>query len=152
MRDRGVSPAVGFVTTLAITLLLVTSLFTSTGSLVSAERDSTVQSELDVLGNRFADQLTAADALVRATDAPTTVRVTDRLPERVAGEQYRIAIEQTGTSGDAYQYRLVVTSASVEVSAVVDLKTGTQLEETSVAGGEFVISYDAATGTLEVTQ
>ncbi|MFC7019043.1 MULTISPECIES: DUF7266 family protein [Haloarcula] len=150
MRDRGVSPAVGFVTTLAITLLLVVSLFTSTGTLVASERDQTVQAELSVLGNEFANQLSSTDTLVRANGSPTTVRVTDRLPERVGGEQYRIAIEQTGTSGDAYRYRLIVTSASVDVSAVVDLKTGTPVEETTVDGGEVTVSYDEATGTLEV--
>lgn len=151
MRDRGVSPAIGFVTTLAITLLLVISLFTTTGSLVAAERDSTVQSEFEVLGNTLADQLSRADTLVRATDNPTTVRVTDRLPERVAGEQYRIAIEQVGTTGDAYRYRLVVTSPSVAVSAVVDLTSGTPIAETTVDGGPVTVRYDQATGTLEVS-
>ncbi|MFC6865045.1 hypothetical protein ACFQGE_16470 [Halomicroarcula sp. GCM10025817] len=151
MRDRAVSPAIGFVTTLAITLLLVISLFTSTGSLVTAERDQTAQTELEVLGNSLADQLAGADTLVRATDAPTTVRVTDRLPERVAGEQYRIAIEQVGTTGDAYRYRLVVTSPSVGVSAAVDLTTGTPIAETTVDGGPVTVTYDRATGTLEVT-
>lgn len=156
MDDRGVSPAVGFVTTLGITLLLVVSLFTSMGGLVDGERDRAVESELTVIGHELAGQLSSADSLVRAAETPDTVRVSDELPERISSGHYSITIEEQTPyplgDDESYRYKLIVKSSSVAVSAVVDLKTGTQIEETTLDGGPVVVRYDAGSDRLEVTQ
>ena len=95
MRDRGASTALGYVLTLGITLVLVVSLLSAAVSIVETERSRTVNSELSVLGNRLATELTTADSLVRAADDPRTVSLTAELPDRVAQGQYRIRIDGT---------------------------------------------------------
>ncbi|MFB6223993.1 MAG: hypothetical protein ABEH86_10045 [Haloarcula sp.] len=150
MRDRATSTAVGYVLTLGITLLLVVSLLSVSVSIVETERTRTVNSELSVLGNRLASELTTADSLVRAADDPHTVTLTTELPDRVAQGQYRIQIDEQATTGAYARYKIILESDVAETSVVVALKTGTAIEETTISGGSVVVSYDPSSDTLEV--
>lgn len=151
MDNRAVSPALGYVLTLGITLILVVSLFSTSATLVADGQSRAVESELSVLGNRLAGQLATADSLVRATDAPATVTLSERLPERVAGNHYRLSIEEQSTGSAYYRYLLVLESESAGVSVGIPLKIGTEIQETTLSGGTIQITYDGGTGQLEVT-
>ncbi|GGN92597.1 MULTISPECIES: DUF7266 family protein [Haloarcula] len=150
MNDRGASTAVGYVLTLGITLLLVVALLSVSVSLVEDERSKAVHSELSVLGNRLAAELTTADGMVRAADAPGTVTVRATLPDRVANGQYRLSIDERAATGSFYRYRIVLESDVADTSVAVHLKTGTEVAETTVDGGPVVVTYDDGTDTLEV--
>lgn len=150
MRNRGASTALGYVLTLGITLLLVVSLFSVAVSIVDTERSRTVNSELSVLGNRLATDLSTADSLVRAADDPRTVSLTTELPDRVAQGQYRIRIDEQADKPAYARYRIILESDVAETSVVVDLKTGTTIEETTISGGSVAIVYDQSSDTLTV--
>jgi hypothetical protein len=150
MRNRGASTALGYVLTLGITLVLVVSLLSVAVSIVETERSRAVNSELSVLGNRLATELTMGDSLVRAADDPRTVSLTTELPERVARGQYRIRIDEQATTGAYARYKIILESDVAETSVAVDLKTGTAIEETTVSGGSVVIEYDQSSDTLMV--
>jgi hypothetical protein len=150
MRNRGASTALGYVLTLGITLVLVVSLLSVAVSIVETERSRAVNSELSVLGNRLATELTMGDSLVRAADDPRTVSLTTELPERVARGQYRIRIDEQATTGAYARYKIILESDVAKTSIAVDLKTGTAIEETTVSGGSVVIEYDQSSDTLMV--
>jgi len=150
MRNRGASTALGYVLTLGITLVLVVSLLSVAVSIVETERSRAVNSELSVLGNRLATELTMGDSLVRAADDPRTVSLTTELPERVARGQYRIRIDEQATTGAFARYTIILKSDVAKTSIAVDLKTGTAIEETTVSGGSVVIEYDQSSDTLMV--
>lgn len=150
MRDRAASTAVGYVLTLGITLLLVVGLLSVSVTLVEDQRSRAVNAELSVLGNRLAADLASADSMVRAADTPATASVRVALPDRVAGGQYRISIDERADAGGYYRYRLVLESDVADTAVAVHLKTGTEVAETTVSGGSVTVAYDAGSGRLEV--
>lgn len=151
MRDRAVSPAVGYALTVAITAILVVGLFSASASLVETQRGDAVESELRVVGNRLAGDLATADALVRSAGSPSAATVTAALPERTAGGSYTVSLTNQTGPGDGFRYRLALESPSAEVSVAVTVKTGTPVAETTLSGGRLVVAYDPSTGRLEVT-
>ena len=142
--DRGVSTALGYVLTLAITTVLVSGLLIAVGGFVSDQNERVTRSELDVVGQRLAADVEAADRLVEAGSGDggsnATVVVRSRLPETVAGRTYRVAINES---------RLVLSARDPDVSVTVRVVTDTPVANTTLGGGPVRIAFDG--GRLEVS-
>lgn len=141
---RGTSTTLGYVLTLGITSILITGLLFGAGGLVEDQRERTVRSELQVLGQMVAADVSAADRLATAGDATGSIR--RDLPPTVAGSSY--TLEVVSESQTETYLRLSTDDPAVTVE--VDMALRTTLVESSVTGGRVVVTYDPVTG-LEVT-
>jgi len=142
--SRGVSTALGYVLNLGVATLLVTVLLLSAGTLVEDQRDRAVDTELDVVGERVAADLAAADRLARTND-PTAVRVEADTPARVAGSYYTIAVNESGNG------TVVLHADQSDVEVVVPFEATTPVRGSTVDGGDLAVVYDPGNDTLVVT-
>lgn len=130
---------------LTIVTVLTTGLFVSTTGFVEDQREGAVRSELEVVGNRFAADLTTADRLALTEGGAKRVEVTSDLPDRVAGTAYEIEIVDRGDG----LYELVLRTRDRDVSVRVLVRTRTPIRTGTVDGGDVRITYDGS-GPLEV--
>lgn len=136
--DRGVSVTLGYVLTLAITAVLVSGLLIAVGGFVSGQNERVTQSELDVVGQRLATEVEAADRLAEAGGGGpnVTVAVRSRLPETVAGRTYRIAVNETGRD------RLVLSASDPDVSVAVRVVTDAPVANATLGGGPVRVAFE----------
>lgn len=147
--DRGVSTTLGYVLTLVITAVLVSGLLVGTGQYVDGQRERVVDRELSVLGERVAARTADADRMVRAGDGTEAIRVRVDLPRTVAGGSYRVAVnESAGATGTPAAHDITLTSGSGGQSVTVRVRTGTDIEAGTLAGGNLVVAYDPASERL----
>lgn len=139
--ERGVSTVVGYVLALAITVALVGSLIAATGGIVDDRRDATARRGLDVVGERLAAKLMAADRL--AATGADTVAVDADLPATVAGTGYTVTVNDSKTDP-----HLRLTSGGTDTEVRVDFANRTDVAATSVTGGDVTVTL--AGGELEV--
>ncbi|SEV96229.1 DUF7266 family protein [Halobacterium jilantaiense] len=142
--SRGVSTALGYVLNLGVATLLVTILLLSAGTLVEDQRDRAADTELDVVGERLAADLAAADRLARTND-PTAVRVEVDVPARVAGSYYTASVNENGNGN------IVLRADQPDVEVVVPFETTTPVQASTVDGGDLAVVYDPGNDTLVVT-
>lgn len=142
-RERAVTSVLNYVLLLGVVAILVSVIIVSASSFVDGQREETVRSELTVQGNRLAADLSTADTLAASGD----VRLRSALPERAARRGYRVSIQ---SASPANTYRLVLESRNPSVTVTVRVRTEHPVETGSHSGGDLWISYDAATGRLEV--
>lgn len=141
--DRGVSTTLGYVLTLTITVILVSGLMVAVGSFVTGQNERVTESELEVVGQRLAAEVEAADRLAEAGGPNATVVVRSRLPESVAGRPYRVAVNRTGTDA------LVLSAEDPDVSVTVHVVTDYPVAEATIGGGAVRVTFDD--GKLEVS-
>lgn len=143
--DRGVSTTLGYVLTLAITVVLVSGLLIAVGSFVSGQNERVTRAELDVVGQRLAADVEAADRLVEAGGGGpnTTVVIRSRLPETVAGRTYRVAVNESGRD------QLVLSARDPDVSVGVSVVTDVPVANATLGGGPVRIAFEG--GELEVS-
>lgn len=152
MTDRAVSSTLNYVLSLAIATLLVTGLFIAGGDFVDDRRTNVIRSELQVVGQQVAADAVRADRMISASDSASsaTVRINQSLPPRVVGASYRVWF--VPASGPSDPERIVLNTTDPEVTVTVVLNTDTDLQESQVRGGNFVIRrIMAGTSKLEVT-
>ena len=157
--DRAVSTALGYVLSLGITAILISGLLLAGGNFVEGERTRVTQTELDVVGQRLASQLTSADRAAMTVDADGTLVIEARLPDRIAGTPYGIEITEEATPDGAQNtYTLTLRTRTPDVTTSVSVHTTTPLLNATVDGGTLRIRYvdsddDGDTGkdSLEVT-
>lgn len=144
--ERGLSTAVGYALNIAVATILLTTLLTAAGGLVNDQRERVIEEELRVAGERLAGDVQAADRLAAHA---TTARVVSKLPARVGGTDYRIAVEEPTDSDAPSELRL--TASEYDVSVSVPVRTDVTLTETggTVGGGDVVVVL-ADSGELEV--
>jgi len=142
--SRGVSTALGYVLNLGVATLLVTILLLSAGTLVEDQRDRAADTELEVVGERVAADLAAADRLAR-TNNPTTVRVEADVPVRVAGSYYTVSVNESGND------QVVLHADQPDVEVVVPFDARTEVRASTVNGGELAVVYEPGNDTLVVT-
>jgi len=142
--SRGVSTALGYVLNLGVATLLVTMLLLSAGTLVEDQRDRAADTELEVVGERVAADLAAADRLARTND-PTTVRVGADVPVRVAGSYYTVSVNESGND------QVVLHADQPDVEVVVPFDARTEVRASTVNGGELAVVYEPGNDTLVVT-
>lgn len=141
MTDRAVSSTLEYVFGIAIATLLLGALIGGTAGLVETQQDSAIRSEMEVLGQRLAADLTTVDRLAQ-TNA-TTVRLETSLPERVAGVDYDVNVTASG--------EFVFETEDPEISITIGFVNATDIEPTTLDGGDLRIEQ-AADGDLEVTE
>lgn len=145
MDDRAVSRVLGYVLVLSISTVLVAGLLMSGNSFVTDQRSNVVDSELDVIGQRLAADLSTADRLVRAGDGAATVSIDSNVPARVAGERYNVeVVTSDGTAS------LEISTAGLDRSVTTPVVNTTAIAPGTVSGGDVVIRYDRDTDRLEV--
>lgn len=142
--SRGVSTALGYVLNLGVATLLVTMLLLSAGTLVEDQRDRAAETELDVVGERLAADLAAADRLARTND-PTAVRVEADVPVRVAGSYYTVSVNES-MNGE-----IVLEADQPDVEVAVPFDTRTEVQASTVNGGDLAVVYVPENDTLVVT-
>ena len=133
--DRGVSTTLNYVLGLSIALILITGLLVAGGTFVESQRDQSIRTELEVLGEQVSSDVMMADRLARTTTDNETVRVGRDLPPRVAGSNYEVGIE--GGSDP----RVVVRTTNPEITVEVPVETITSIESSSVSGGSIAVNY-----------
>ncbi|KAB1188771.1 MULTISPECIES: hypothetical protein [Haloferax] len=143
MNSRAVSTTLGFVLTLSITTILISGIMVAAGGFVAAEHERVTETELEVVGQRLAANIEAADRVVASSGDETVSNVETRLelPNRVAGTTYRISVDNSSN-------QLVLQSVDPEVTVRIPVETETELKNGSVDAGDVAVTYD---GKLEVT-
>lgn len=147
--DRAVSPVFAYTLTLGVTALLITGLLISSGGYVEEQRERTIENQLYVVGHQLSADVAAADRLVRSDDQ-SSVRITREVPKSIVGSTYTIHVRADPLASDS-EYYLELNSTDHDVSARVAVASLTDVEESSVGGGEVVVEYDESSGTLEVS-
>lgn len=154
MDERAVSVPVNYSQALIITTILLAGLMLATAGEVRTQRDRTVESEFQVLSNRIAADLSAADRLVTTLEDDTdpgqnAVSVTTTLPPSVAGAGYSAEISST-SSGDGYRVEVTLDADRGDTQLTYHLKTSTEVLDSTISGGEYTIVYDQSADALEV--
>jgi type II secretory pathway pseudopilin PulG len=142
--DRAVSTVLGYSLTLGITMILISGLLISMGGLVDSQRERSVRSGLEVIGQKLAADVTAADRLVETgvdpADAVEATSITHDLPETVAGSTY--TIELRGGSDP----ELLLETRDPAVTVRVTMATTTPVSVSSASGGAVRIRYADTNG------
>lgn len=141
--DRGNSTTLGYALNLGTAMLLMTALVVGASTFVENERDRTVQTELEVIGQQVASAIIQTDEMAQTSENGKAV-VRRQLPERTAGTAYRIEIESGGDGP------VVVESSDGDVTASVELTTQMDIPATTVNGGDITIVYNASVAPNQV--
>lgn len=152
--DRAVSITVNYVIVLGITAVLISGLLVGAGGYVQEQRESVVREELSVVAEQVAAGIDDADRLARADggyvlDGSRSVRVGVDLPDRVAGESYRIEVtELSKPPNQPVRHELTLRSSSTRVSVTITISTLVDLQEKSVGPGRMTVRLDTGGPTL----
>lgn len=155
---RAVSVPVNYTMSVMIVTVMLSGLILATSDQLQSQQERTAELEIDVLTNRVAADLTAADRLARSTENTTDdeVAVRSSLPHTVAGMSYTVRINGTEIeAGEAYHVTVEIETTRHGIIEQASLKTGTPVEDAFFGGGDYVVEYVDTTGddhpdTLEV--
>lgn len=143
--SRGVTTPLNYVLILGMVALLVSTLVLGVGGLVDGEQERTVRAQLEVIGHRFANDLTAAEQLGRHGGG--AVRLVADLPPEAVGSWYAIEVASVGSG----RYELRLRSANPDVTTVVPFRSETTIVSNTVRGGPVVVTYTpTGPGEIEV--
>lgn len=134
MDDRGVSTTVGYVISLGIAAILISGLLVAGGGFVEDQRERTVRSELQVIGQQTVSEIDAADRLARSDGTTETLEVRHRFPDRVTGAQYTIAVDTSGG-----QPELVLSTDDPDITVTIPFETQLPLDDGRVVGGDLLV-------------
>lgn len=132
--DRAVSTTINYVLGLGIAFALITGLLLAGGNFVQDQREQSMETELEVIGEQVAADIAMADRLAQTTTDNDTVEVSRTLPERVGGSSYAIAVE-----GEDDPY-LVLETRSPEVTVEVEFENATAVDNSRITGGPIVVN------------
>ncbi|MDG5776924.1 hypothetical protein VB773_13035 [Haloarculaceae archaeon H-GB2-1] len=141
--DRAVTSSLDYALSLGLATLVLTGLLTAGAGFVDDRRDRVVETQLRVIGQQIAEDVTRADRLVEAGTSVGALELHTSYPERIAGARYTVEV-------DGVDDELRLRSQSSNVSARVELVVHTDLADTSFSGGSVVVSYDPSAAELEV--
>ena len=152
--ERAVNTAVGYVIAIAITTVLLAMLISATTDFVRVQQHSVVETEMNIVGQDLADHLTDSDRLVRMYGADeTTLNRHVSLPSDLAGAQYAITVDEVEATephaGD-HTYRLQLRTNSPVADEEVYFVSKTDIEPTTVNGGDLRIVYDESEDKLVI--
>lgn len=144
--DRGVSTTLGYSLTLAITAILITGLLMAGGALVEDQRERIADEELSVSAEQLASGLGDADRL-SGTSTDGVLRITVWLPDRIAGGQYTVTLENQPTAADQpARATIIARSQAVDVTAELSLRTSVPVANRTVVGGPLIVSHRDGNG------
>lgn len=138
MTNRAVSTTLSYAMSLAMITLLVTGVFIATSDFVENERDRTIRSEVNVLGNRVAADIATVDRLAVA-DPEGTATLRTNLPGSVAGKAYQITITSPAAGPTSIT---LATGSEPFVQETVTVKTEQAVVNTTLAGGPIEVTYN----------
>lgn len=144
VRDRAASPVIGYVLVLAVTATLVAGIITAGVGFVDDQRERGARSQMEVLGQQLAADLSAADRLVRTVDTSNTVSFERRFPQQVVGTPYRIELS-SGTPP-----ALELSTSDPDVTVTIDLTIDTAVDDSTASGGTVRVVFDTGSNALEV--
>jgi hypothetical protein len=150
--DRAATSVLSYVLTLGITALLISGLLIAGGNVVDGQRERVVRTELRVVGQGLAADISTVDRLARSTDQP--VELTRETLSRVAGVGYSVEVDEVATPGatnNGYRYELRLSTDVPDVEVLVGFSTQTRVAETAFSGGDVRVAYDPGTDDLEVS-
>lgn len=136
--DRGVSITVNYVLGLSITFILASGLLLAGGQFVEDQREQAVRTQLEVLGEQIASDVSLADRLNQTTRGTETVRVERTLPPRAGGSGYSVRIT------DGSDPAVVVEATDVDVNVTVDFKNSSTIQSTTIASGSYVVRLSSS--------
>lgn len=142
--ERAVSTTVGYAISVAVATLLVTGLLVAGGTFLSDHREQTTRSELRVIGEQIAADISAADRLARTENVEEVV-LKRNIPQDVAGGTYTVTLTDVATDP-----RLVLKTNQPDVTVEVDVVSRTPLVPSKIQGGKIRVFYDPNTVELEV--
>jgi len=141
--ERAVSSAVTYTMVVLITVTLTGGLVIGADALISNQREQASQDQLIVVGERLAGSITTVDQLAATESGPAELTVTRDLPDRVAGEQYRVRIVQSPSSAQTATIYVHARDIGVNESTAVTVSTADEIEETTINGGPLQVTYTA---------
>lgn len=146
-RDRGVSVSVGYVLNLAVASLLLAGLFIAGGSFVEGEREQAVHGELTVVGERVVADLMTVDRLAAGSDHPDDLVVerNAEFPARVSGSSYTVTVDPSAEV-------VALEHPRSDVTVEVPFRASSDVEATTVSGGNLEIRWNATAGHVEVIE
>lgn len=145
MRDRALSTVVGYALLLVVVGLVTAGVLLGTTGYVDDRRTTVTATELRVVGNELAADLTAVDTLASTVSADGTISLESELVDRVAGYTYLIEVAEADPPNT---YDLILTSGRTSVSVAVTVRTEHPVTTGRIAGGDVTVGY--RNGTLEV--
>ncbi len=146
MTDRGLSTVVGYAIMLTVIAILTSGVILGVTSYVNAERTDVTRTELTVVGNHLAADLTTADTLAGTLSSEGAATLQADLTESVAGGSYRIEISETDQT---QEYAIAVHSDRYDETRTVRVVTDHPVTTGTFSGGPLRISVTDTD--LEVT-
>lgn len=154
MSERAVSVPVNYTFSIVIVTLLLSGLVIVTTDNLQAQQERTIESDFDVLSNRMAADVTAADHLAGSTGGTESdvVAVRTEMPSRSADTGYLVHFNSTEIDDGAYAVTIRMESTSLGITKETGLKTNTKVTNTTIVGGDYAIEYvgDGVPDELEV--
>lgn len=148
--ERAVSTTLGYALTLGISSLLITGLLIAGGDFLQNNRERTIETELEVIGEQVAADLSSADRLVRS--GGSNVRVRRELPETATGTSYTVEV-QTPSADPVGETHLKLTATDPSVVVRVDFETRTPVDGTaSIDGGAVQVVGEDTDGDGDIDQ
>lgn len=144
---RGVSSVVGYITNLALLVLIVSSVaLVGTGQFETA-RHQQASAEFEGMGQQVALQFQIIDQLDRAgADPSSSITRTASYPESIVGVEYRVGVEERPPDGDVYNRYYLVIDGQEDVDVRVPFESVTLIETGKyVDGGEFLVTRPQST-------
>jgi hypothetical protein len=133
---RGLSTALGYTLTLAITAVLVSGLLISGGNFVEDQRERVIETELEVVGEQLATHLNAADRLNQSAAGARNISIVQPFPADVAGTSYRVTLVEQA------EPVIRLETSDAEIATEVELTNTTAMAQSRASGGSVVIEYD----------
>ena len=112
--DRGTVPALTYVLAIGITSLLIAGLLITANGYLTDRREQVVRNELEVVGERLAAEVVAAD---QVSDGGGRVAQRTTVPTDIAGAGYHVSLADCPTAGACL--RLESADPDVNASATV---------------------------------
>lgn len=131
--ERGVSSVQSYAILLAVSSIILIGISSGAASIVDTNQDRAAQSELNVIGNKVAAEVMQVDSLRSISGGAPSSHSWVSLPGSVAGGQYIIEIQEDPD-------RVIVRSVTTDKTATVPMEVENDLEETTIDGGDIIIS------------
>ncbi|TYL37691.1 hypothetical protein CV102_15245 [Natronococcus pandeyae] len=145
--DRAVSITVTHVLTIGITTILIAMLLIAGSSVLEAQTDRSVDSSLETVGERLANEIDNADRM--GDNGADNVRVTAEHPRTVSNTGYTVELREEcdGPLLDGETDCVRLSATDVDVVVYVPLAEDVEIDgESSVSGGTIEIVYDDSDG------
>ncbi|RKD97857.1 DUF7266 family protein [Halopiger aswanensis] len=150
-RDRGVSIAITHVLTIGITTILIAMLLMSGSSLLESETDRSVETSLETVGERLADEIANVDRIA-SRNGTETVNLTVDHPRTVSNSGYTVELLNDASEAPLIEDGpcLRLTARSTDVVVYVPVAVDADLDG-SATGGTIEISADG-NGTITIEE